>query len=189
MMVSVASCKSGGDSKKVVDSFMEALAAYDVNAMAKCLEDVPSNADSVYIYDVFTDGHYVDLYQIANEDRIQYEILSAKGDSVKIKVTLPDLYTLYQDTFLSFMSNTFSNQEMLDYVLDEDSEPQLMVIALMINAIENGDVDTFEEEFTLKMGTINGETKIMVNDQLEQLMTSKLCLSQKDVVSEATDEE
>lgn len=189
MMVSVCSCKSGANSKDVVDDFLKALSTYDVDAMAKHLEDMPSNADSVYIYDVFTDGHYVDLYQMANEDRFEYKVVSAKGNSVKVKVTMPDLASLYRDTFFTVMTNTFANEELLDYVLDEDNEPQLLVIALMINAIENGDVDTVEEEFTLKIGSINGETKIMVNDQLEQLMTSKLSLSQKEVVAEASDAE
>ena len=189
MMVSVCSCKKGADTKEVVDGFLKALSTYDVNAMAGYLEAVPSNADSVYIYDVFTDGHYVDLYQMANTDRFEYSIVSTKGNTAKVKVTMPDIYSLYRDTFFTVMTNTFANQDLLDYVLDEENEPQLLVIALMIDAIENGDVDTVEEEFTLKLGNINGETKIMVNDQLEQLMTSKLCLSQKDVVSEATDAE
>ena len=189
MMVSVCSCKKGADTKEVVDGFLKALSTYDVNAMAGYLEAVPSNADSVYIYDVFTDGHYVDLYQMANTDRFEYTIVSTKGNTAKVKVTMPDIYSLYRDTFFTVMTNTFANQDLLDYVLDEENEPQLLVIALMIDAIENGDVDTVEEEFTLKLGNINGETKIMVNDQLEQLMTSKLCLSQKDVVTEATDAE
>ena len=189
MMVSVCSCKKGADTKEVVDGFLKALSTYDVNAMAGYLEAVPSNADSVYIYDVFTDGHYVDLYQMANTDRFEYSIVSTKGNTAKVKVTMPDIYSLYRDTFFTVMTNTFANQDLLDYVLDEENEPQLLVIALMIDAIENGDVDTVEEEFTLKLGNINGETKIMVNDQLEQLMTSKLCLSQKDVVTEATDAE
>lgn len=189
MAVSLASCKSAGDSKKVVDEFMSALASYDVNEMAKYVEDMPSNADSVYIYDVFTDGHYVDLYQIAYEDTLSYEVVSAKGNSVKIKVTMPDIYSLYQDTFMSFLTSAFSSQEILDYVMDDESEPQLMIIALMIDAIENGDIETVEEEFTLKIGTINGETKIMTNDQLEQLMTSKLSLTQKAVAAEAEDAE
>ena len=189
LMFSVCSCKKGADSKQVVDSFMKALSTYDVDAMSKHLEDMPTNGDSVYVYDIFTDGHYVDLYEIANTDRFEYKIVSAKGNTVKVKVTMPDIYTLYKDTFMTVMTNTFANEELLDYILDEDNEPQLLVIALMIDAIENGDVDTVEEEFTLKIGNINGETKIMVNDQLEQLMTSKLCLSQKDVVAEATDAE
>ena len=189
MMVSVCSCKKGADTKEVVDGFLKALSTYDVNAMAGYLEAVPSNADSVYIYDVFTDGHYVDLYQMANTDRFEYTIVSTKGNTAKVKVTMPDIYSLYRDTFFTVMTNTFANHDLLDYVLDEENEPQLPVIALMIDAIENGDVDTVEEEFTLKIGNINGETKIMVNDQLEQLMTSKLCLSQKDVVAEATDAE
>ena len=174
MMVSVCSCKKGADSQEVVGDFLKALSTYDVNEMAKHLEDMPSNADSVYVYDVFTDGHYVDLYQIANEDRFEYKIVSSKGNTVKVKVTMPDLYSLYRDTFFTVMTNTFANDELLEYVLDEENEPQLLVIALMINAIENGDVDTVEEEFTLKIGNINGETKIMVNDQLKQLMTSKV---------------
>ncbi len=189
LMVSVCSCKKGADSKEVVDGFLKALSTYDVNEMAQYLEAVPSNADSVYIYDVFTDGHYVDLYQMANTDRFEYTIASTKGNTVKVKVTMPDIYSLYRDTFFTVMTNTFANEDLLEYVLDEENEPQLLVIALMIDAIENGDVDTVEEEFTLKIGNINGETKIMVNDQLEQLMTSKLCLSQKDVVAEATDAE
>ncbi len=189
MTVSLASCKSSGSAKQVVEDFMTALAAYDVNAMANCVEDMPNSTDSVYIHDIFTEGYYVDLYQIANKDNLSYEIVSTKGDSVKVKVKMPDIYTLYQNTFMSVVSQTFANEDLLNYVLDEENDPQLMVIALMIDSIENNGIDTIEEEFTLKVGTINGETKIMTNDQLEQLMTSKLVLSQKEALSTATDEE
>ena len=159
------------------------------NAMANCVEDMPSSADSVYIHDIFTEGYYVDLYQIANKDTFKYEIVSVKGETAKVKVTMPDIYTLYMNTFTSVLTQTFANEQLKDYVLNEENDPQLMVIALMINSIENDGIDTIEEEFTLKVSQINGETKIMTNDQLEQLMTSKLVLSQKDALSSVSDAE
>lgn len=189
MVFTIASCKSSGSAKKVVEDFMTALATYDVEAMAKCVEDMPNNDDSIYIHDVFTEGYFVDLYQIANENRLSYEIVSAKGDTVKVKVKMPDLYSLYQNTFMSLMTQTFSNEELLNYVLDEDNDPSLMVIALMIDSIENEDIDTVEEEFTLKVGKINGEYKIMNTDQLEKLMTSNISLTQKEALAEVTDAE
>ena len=189
MTFSIASCKSSGSAKQVVEDFMTALAAYDVNAMANYVEDMPTSADGVYIHDIFTEGYYVDLYQAANKDTFKSEVVSAKGDTVKVKVTMPDIYSLYQNTFMSVLTQTFANEDLKNYVLDEENDPQLMVIALMINAIEEGGIDTVEEEFTLKVGQINGETKIMTNDQLEQLMSSKLILSQKEALSTATDAE
>ena len=189
MAVSLVSCNSSADAKKVVKDFMTALSVYDVNAMAACVEDMPTNDDSVYIHDVFTEGYYVDLYKIANEDNFSFEIVSAKGNNVKVKVEMPDIYTLYQNTFMSVVSETLSNEELFNYVLDEENDPQLMVIALMIDSIENDGIDTIEEEFTLKLGKINGKTKIMINDQLEELMTSKLVLSQKQALSVDSDEE
>ncbi len=187
MTVSLASCNSSSSAKKVVKEFMTALSTYDINAMAGCVEDMPTSADSVYIHDIFTEGYYVDLYKIANEENFSYEIVSAKANSVKVKVTMPDIYTLYQNTFMSVVSETFANEELFNYVLDEENDPQLMVIALMIDSIENDGIDTIEEEFTLKVGKINGKTKIMTNDQLEQLMTSKLILSQKGALPSETD--
>lgn len=186
LTVCLASCNSG-DPKKVVDGFMKALAEYDVNAMAKYVEDIPTNSNSIYKYDVFTSGYYVDLYQMANKDIFSYKIVSVKNNAVKVKVKMPDIYTLYSNTLMSLVSQTFANEDLLNFVLDEENDPQLMLIALMINAAENGDVGTVEEEFVLKIGKINGEYKIMTNDQLEQLMTSKLCLVQKDVLSEITE--
>jgi len=188
MTFALASCKSSGSAKQVVEDFMTALAGYDVNAMANCVEDMPTSADGVYIHDIFTEGYYVDLYQIANKDTFKSEIVSAKGDTVKVKVTMPDIYSLYQKTFMSVLTQTFAKEELKDYVLDEKNDPQLMVIALMIYSIENDGIDTVEEEFTLKVGQINGETKIMTNDQLEQLMSSKLILSQKEALSLSTDD-
>lgn len=189
MIFTVASCKSSGSSKKVVEDFMTALATYDVEAMSKFVEDMPNNDDSVYIHDVFTEGYYVDLYQIANAERLSYEIVSAKGDTVKVKVKMPDLYSLYQNTFMSLMTQTFANEDLLNYVLDEDNDPSLMVIALMIDSIESDGIDTVEEEFSLKVGKINGEYKIMTTDQLEKLMTSNISLTQKDTLAEVTDAE
>lgn len=186
MVFCLTSCKSG-DPKKVVNDFMKALVKYDVNAMAKYVEDIPSNTNSIYKHDIYTSGYYVDLYQMANEGRLTYKIVSVKGNSVKVKVKLPDIYTLYSNTLMSLVSQTFANEELLNYVLDEENDPQLMLIALMIDAVENGDVGTVEEEFVLKTGKINGELKIMTNEQLEQLMTSKLCLVQKDILSEITE--
>ncbi len=189
LIFSISSCKSGASTEKVVDNFMKALAEFDVREMAKYVEDMPSNADSVYMHDIYTEGYYVDLYQIANEDLFEYDIVSVKGNKVKVKVTMPDIYTLYQNTFMSVVSQTFSNEDLLEYVLDEDNDPQLMVIALMIDAIENDGIDTVEEQFTLNVGNINGEPKIMTNEQLEQLMTSKLSLTQKAAILDSSDDE
>lgn len=181
---SLASCRSGGDSKKVVKDFMSAMGTYDVNKMAQYLEDVPSS-DSAYLYDVYTDGHYVNLYKAAYKDTLTYEIVSAKGNTVKVKVTMPDLVTLYSGALTSVASEIFSDPELLDHAMDPSSELHLELLAEMTNAISNGDVDTITEEFTLKLGTINGELKIMLNDQLEQLMTSKLSLTQKSLSAES----
>ncbi len=189
MTVSLASCKSSGSAKQVVEDFMTALATYDVEAMAKCVDDMPANTNSMYIHDVFTEGYFVDLYQIANDGNLSYEVVSAKGDSVKVKVTMPDIYALYQKTFMSLMTQTFSNEELLNYVLDEDNDPSLMVIALMIDSIENDGIDTVEEEFTLNVSKINGEYRITSNEQLEKLMTSNLCLTQVEGALAVTDGE
>ena len=186
--VSVVSCKSSGSAKQIVEDFMTALATYDVNTMAKYVEDMPAG-DGTYIHDVYTDPYYADLYKFANKDNLKYEIVSAKGNSVKVKVTMPDIVTLYQNVLMSLTSQTFSNEELLNYVMDEKNDPNLLAIALMMNSIETDGIDTIDEEFTLKIGQINGETKIMVNDQLKELMTSKFNLAQKSALSAATDAE
>lgn len=183
----LTSCNAG-NSKEVVKGFMSALKDYDVTKMAKYVEDIPSNSSNIYKYDIFTSGYYVDLYKAANEDVLSYKIVSSKNDSVKIKVKMPDLSTLYSNTFMSVVSQAFGNDEILNYVLDEQNDPHLLVIALMIDAIDNGDVDTVEQEFTLKLTKINGELKIKTNEQLEKLMTSNLCLSQKNTLADITND-
>lgn len=171
MAFSLAACKKSGNSKEVVKDFMDALTEYDVDSMAEYLEDVPT-ADETYVYDVFTDAHYVDLYRAAYKDNFDYSIESAKAESVKVKVTMPDLVSLYDSCFNELMKA--SAEENIFDGLDNDSEAHLRVIAYMRNEIEENGVDTVTKEFTLKLDNING-LKIMNNAELEQLMTSYLC--------------
>ena len=181
---SLAACKSGGDSKKVVDGFMKELSKYDVNKMSNYLVDVPTS-DNLYLYDVYTDGRYVALYKAAYADNFAYEIVSSSQDSAKVKVTMPDLLTLYRNAMTTLAAEIMSDEELLNHAMDPSSEPHLELLAEMTNAVNDGNIDTITEEFTLKLTTINGELKIAQNDQLEQLMTSKLSLTQKAATADA----
>ncbi len=182
MCFSLAACKSGkSEAEKVVTDFMTALTTYDLDAISKCVEDIPDNSGSVYKHDIFTSDHYRDLYAKANES-LAYTITSANAKEVTVKVTMPDIYTLYQNTFTSVLSQAFESEDMLDYILDEENDPALLIIALMINEIETNGIDTVEEEVTLSMNKINGEYKISADEQLELIMTNKLCLTQKETV-------
>ncbi len=188
MCFSLVACKSGaGEAKKVVEDFMTALTTYDLDAMAKCVEDIPDNTGSIYKHDIFTEDYYKDLYAAANE-KLTYSIVSASSKEVKLKVTMPDVYGLYQEKFMSVLSQAISDDKMQEYVLDEKNDPQLLVIALMITDIESNGIDTVEEEITLSVGKINGEYRILTDDNLKLLMTSKLSLSQQESETETTEE-
>ena len=184
MVVSLASCKSGAtQAKQVVADFMTALTTYDLGAMSKCVEDIPDNTGSVYIHDIYSETEYKDLYTVANKV-LSYSVVSANSKEVKLKVTMPDIYSLYQENFMSVLSWALSDEAGMNYVLDEEKDPQLLIVALMIDSIEKNSIKTVEEEITLSVGKINGEYKILTDEQLEILMTSKLCLAQKNVASE-----
>ena len=101
---------------------------------------------------------------------------------------MPDIYTLYQNTFMSVLSQALSSEDSQNWVLDENNDPQILIIALMCQEIEDNGIGTVEEEITLSIGKINGEYKILTNDQLELLLTSKLSLAQKDAPANAADE-
>ncbi len=175
---SLVSCKSGaGAAKKVVENFMTALTTYDMDAMRDCIEDFPDNSGTPYKHDIYTEDYYKDLYEAANS-KLSYTIKSAKAGSVTLDVIMPDVYGLYQKTFMSVLSQTFSSDEAMKWVEDPENDPQLLVIALMIDEIEKNGIDTVDEEITLTVGKINGEYRIMSNDQLKLLMTSKLSQSQ-----------
>lgn len=187
MALSLVSCKSGaGEAEKVVTDFMTALSTYDIDAMSKCVEDLPDNSGSVYKHDIFTEAEYRDLYAAANE-KLSYSIKSANAKEVKIAVTMPDVYTLYQNMFMAVLSQAMSNEEMQNYILDENNDPQLLIVAMMINQIKTEGIDTVEEEITLSIGKINGEYKILNDDQLELVMTDKLSLAQKESIETAAD--
>lgn len=180
IMLSFTSCKSGAsEAKGVVEEFMTALATYDLDAMSKCVEDIPDNSGSIYIHDIYTEDYYKDLYVKAYET-LSYNITSANSKEVKLSVTMPDLYTLYQNTFVSVFSQAVSDEKMQEYILNEDNDAQLLIIALMIDEIENNGIETITEEVTLSVGQINGEYKILSNDQLKLVMTSKLSLTQQE---------
>lgn len=183
MLFSLASCKSGANAaKEVVNDFMTALTTYDLNAMAGCVEDIPDNSGSSYIHDIYTEDYYRDLYATANE-KLTYSITSANAKEVKLKVQMPDLYTLYNDTLLSVLSATMENEDFYNYVLDEENDPPVLIVATMINSIKTNGINTVEEEITLSIGKINGEYKILTDDSLKMLMTSKLSLTQKEALS------
>lgn len=188
LAVSLVSCKSGsGEAKEVVTDFMTALTTYDMNAMSKCIEDFPDNTGTAYKHDIYTEDYYKDLYEAANT-KLSYSITSASSKQVKLKVTMPDIYTLYQNTFLSVAQQALGNEQMTQYVMDENNDAHLLIIALMINEINTNGVGTVDEEITLSVGKINGEYKIKTDDQLKTLMTSKLSLTQKDPVVGAADD-
>lgn len=171
---SMAACKKGFDPKKVVNDFMGSLSKYDVVKMSKQLVDVPASSDN-FVYDVFTDPHYVSLYKTAYAEKMSYKVTSVTGDTVKVKVTMPDLVSLYNNAFASLASAATSDEDFKNDINDPENEIHLTIIALMIDAINNGSVDTYTEEVSLKVSTINDETKVVSNEQLELLMTSKLC--------------
>ena len=188
LAVSLVSCKSGaGAAKEVVTDFMTALTTYDMDAMSKCIEDFPDNTGTVYKHDIYTEDYYKDLYETANT-KLSYSITSASSDTVKLNVTMPDIYSLYQNTFMSVLSQAISDEQMQAYVLDENNDPQLLIVALMINEIETNGIDTVDEEITLTVGKINGEYKIKTDDQLKLLMTSKLSLAQSSAVNEVVED-
>lgn len=171
---SMAACKKGVDPKKVVNDFMGSLLKYDVVKMSQYVVDVPTSGDN-FVYDVYTDPHYVSLYQAAYAEKLSYKVTSVTGDTVKVKVTMPDLVSLYNNAFAALASAATSNEDFMNDINDPENEIHLTIIALMINEINNGSVDTYTEEVALKVNTINDETKIVSNEQLERLMTSKLC--------------
>lgn len=186
--VSLVSCKSGsGAAKEVVTNFMTALTTYDMNEMSKYIEDFPDNTGTAYKHDIYTEDYYADLYEKANS-KLAYTIKSASAKEVKLSVTMPDIYTLYQNTFMSVLSQALSAEDLQNWVHDENNDPQLLIIALMIQEIEDNGIGTVEEEITLSVGKINGEYKVLTNDQLELLLTSKLSLAQKDAPVNAADE-
>lgn len=188
LAVSLVSCKSGSSAaKEVVTDFMTALTTYDMNEMSKCIEDFPDNTGTPYKHDIYTEDYYKDLYEAANS-KLSYSITSSSAKEVKLKVTMPDIYTLYQNAFMSVLSKALSDEQMQSYVLDENNDPQLLIVALMINEIDTNGVDTIDEEITLSIGKINGEYKIKTDDQLKMLMTSKLSLAQKETAANAADE-
>ena len=188
LSVSLVSCKSGsGAAKEVVTNFMTALTTYDMNEMSKYIEDFPDNTGTAYKHDIYTENYYSDLYALANS-KLSYTIKSASAKEVKLSVTMPDIYTLYQNTFMSVLSQALSSEDSQNWVLDENNDPQILIIALMCQEIEDNGIDTVEEEITLSIGKINGEYKILTNDQLELLLTSKLSLAQKDAPANAADE-
>ena len=89
---------------------------------------------------------------------------------------------------MSVLSSALYNENMQQYVLDEKNDPQLLIIATMINQIESNGIDTVDEEITLTLGKINGEYKIKNDEQLATLLSDKLNLSQKEATP-STDEE
>lgn len=187
MAFTFVSCKSGaGEAEKVVTDFMTALSTYDINAMSKCVEDIPDNSGSVYKHDIYTEAEYRDLYAAANEN-LTYSIKSASAKEVKLSVSMPDVYNLYQNMFMAVLSQAMTNEEMQNYILDENNDPQLLIVAMMINQIKNEGIENVDEEITLSVGKINGEYKILNDDQLKLLMTSKLSLAQKESIESAAD--
>ena len=187
LAVSLVSCKSGSSAAKdTVTNFMTALTTYDMNEMSKYIEDFPDNTGTAYKHDIYTEDYYKDLYEVANS-KLAYTITSATANEVKLNVTMPDIYTLYQNTFMSVLSQAMSSEEMQQYVLNEENDPQLLIIALMIDEIEKNEIDTVSEEITLSVGKINDEYKIKTDDQLKILLTSKLSLAQTDAASNAAE--
>ena len=188
LAVSLVSCKSGSTAAKdTVTNFMTALATYDMNEMSKYIEDFPDNTGTAYKHDIYTEDYYRDLYEAANT-KLSYSITSATANEVKLNVTMPDIYTLYQNTFMSVLSQAMSDENMQNYVLDEENDPQLLIIALMINEINENGIDTVNEEITLSVGKINDEYRIKTDDQLKLLLTSKLSLAQTDAAANAADQ-
>lgn len=187
MLFSLTACKTGGSqSKKVTKALMDALYEYDINAISECIEDFPDNTGTAYIHDIYTEDYYKDLYTAANKS-MSYEIVSASGKAVTVKVKMPDLYALYQKTFSSIAAQALGNDQLMQYVLDDKNDAHLLVIAYMIKDIEDNGVSTTEQEIKLFVSKINGEYKIKTDENLEKLLTSGLNKIQIDLpVAEET---
>lgn len=177
MVFSLASCNSSANAKKVVTNLMTAITTYDLNAISKCVEDIPDNSGTVYKHDIYTEDYFVDLYSIANEN-LTYTIEAVSANEVKLKVNMPDVYTMYQSTVVSLLSQAIENENVKKYLLDDNNDAQLMAIALMIDKINNEGISTVEQEITLSVSKINGKYKIKSDDQLKLLLSDRLSLAQ-----------
>lgn len=189
MLLSFASCSGGAAaSKKVVSNLMTALATYDVFAISKCVEDMPDNSGTAYVHDIYSEDYYKDLYELANQN-LTYTVASASAKEVVLNVKMPDLYSLYEKVYNSVLSQTMASDDNLSYVLNNDNDAQVLVIALMIKDIEDNGIATVDKQIKLSISKINDSYKVNTDDQLKLLLSDGLSLARPLIVSEQAEVE
>jgi hypothetical protein len=189
MLFSFASCSGGAAaSKKVVSNLMTALATYDAFAIAKCVEDMPDNSGTAYVHDIYTEDYYKDLYALANQN-LSYTVASASAKEVVLNVKMPDLYSLYEKVYNSVLAQTLTSDDNLNYVLNNDNDAQVLVIALMIKDIEDNGIATVDKQVKLSISKINDSYKVNTDDQLKLLLSDGLSLARPLIVAEQADAE
>lgn len=187
LLFTAVSCKSGASAaKEVTADLMTALQTYDLNAISDCVEDLPDNTGTAYVHDIYTEDYYVDLYAAANTN-LSYTVASASAKEVVLKVQMPDLYALYQKVFASVMSQAMTDAALQEKILNDDYDAHLLVIALMIDDIQNNGISTTEQEITLSVEKYNDDYKIKTDDQLKLLLTDRLSLIQSTATTEETE--
>lgn len=189
MLFSFASCSGGAAaSKKVVSNLMTALATYDAFAIAKCVEDMPDNSGTAYVHDIYTEDYYKDLYALANQN-LSYTVASASAKEVVLNVKMPDLYSLYEKVYNSVLAQTLTSDDNLNYVLNNDNDAQVLVIALMIKDIEDNGIATVDKQVKLSISKINDSYKVNTDDQLKLLLSDGLSLARPLIVADQADAE
>lgn len=174
ILFSLASCSGGkAAAKSVTTKLMTALATYDIYAISKCVEDMPDNTGTAYAHDIYTEDYYKDLYTLANQS-LSYTVKSASAKEVVLNVKMPDLYSLYKKVYSSVLAQGVESSDKKDYITNDENDPQLLVIALMIKDIEANGVATVDQEIKLSVGKFNDSYKIHTDDQLKLLLSDGL---------------
>ena len=176
MVFSLSACKSGAAaSKELTETLMTSLATYDINAISKCVEDVPDNTGTTAVVDIYTSDYYMDIYAAANAN-LTYTVSSSSAKEIVLKVNMPDLVSLYNKCWNTALSGALSDAELQKLVIEGSTsfDPNLLVPALMLNELKSGSVSTVEKEIKLSVVKINGEFKIKTDEQLKCLLSDGL---------------
>ena len=175
LLLGLFGCSSS--SKNVVARFTEGMKKYDRTVMTECLTEFPNNEGYVYLDDIFNDAKYVELYQLLFDD-ISYVIKKKKRNSVIIEVELPNIQKLYTDTAAYVMNLAMSDKSLADK-LDEDEENGIVLIQelMLVFARQENSVEMMKREYTLSLRKVDGENKIVCDDELRALITGNFFLS------------
>lgn len=178
LLLSFSACSLISEPRETIKDLISALKIYDVDQINELVTEFPNNADCGVTYDLFSDDIYIQLYKTAYQ-KLTYKIDSVSetdtSATVTVRLTHPDLNTAYSSATYSALALVMADEQLYaEFMANPDKDYSYLVPQQIINQYTTGNIEEIETTYTLTLKNINGEWKLVTDNELKNLISSNL---------------